>query len=102
VCLPVAHDATDVVGDGAVDAVNAETSQQHQTVKRGQFLVLFRVLHRLRCVGVIPALPLVLVVGEVVQQRAELLRELFRQKGHVLPALVGQPRVRLGSLGRLQ
>jgi len=99
---PVAHDATDVVGDGAIDAVNAETAQQHETVKHRQLLVLFGILHRLRSVGVVPALPLVLVQREVVEQRSELVGELLRQQRHVLPALVGQPGERLGTLGRLQ
>ena len=71
-------------------------------MEAGQLLVLFGILDGLGRVGVVPALPLVLVLGEVVEQRAELLAELFRQQRHVFPALVRQPGERLGTLGRLQ
>ena len=73
---PVSHDFADVVGDGAIDSINAKAAKQHEAMERRQFLVAFRKLDRFGSVGVVPAFPLVLVLLEVVEQRSELIGEL--------------------------
>ena len=52
--VSLAHHARHVLGDGAVDTVDAETAQQHQPVKAAQFAVRRRKLSRLGRVQVEP------------------------------------------------
>ena len=99
----LAHHVRYVLRHGQVDAIDAEAAEEHELLELVERVrVAVRHLARLGRVQVEERAPRALIALNGVEQRAERLREVARQPHAVLPALVGQPGVRLLALALLE